>query len=121
MVRRHLPGGTFGKRTALVSALTWQAPAARVLATKPARLRAAAVYALQMWAYVAHYDMPDDDPDWITRRLKIQYPITLDRLLGAGEIPTIRLQHLLGKKGEVRRHDTLLSALHWSWFLVPHG
>jgi membrane-associated phospholipid phosphatase len=121
MVRRHLTRGKFGKRTALVSALTWQAPAALVLATKPSRLRAAAVYALQMWAYVAHYDMPDDDPDWIIRHLKIQYPITCDRLLGAGEIPTIRLQRLLGKKGQVRRHDTLLSALHWSWFLVPHG
>jgi membrane-associated phospholipid phosphatase len=121
MLRRHLTRGQFGKRTALVSALTWQAPAALVLVLPPSRVRAAAVYALQMWAYIAHYDMPDDDPDWINRRLKIQYPITADRLLGAGEIPTIRLQRLLGRPGKVRRHDTLLSALHWSWFFVPHG
>jgi len=121
MVRRHLTGGHFGKRTAVVSALTWLPPVALVVATKPSRLRAAAVYAMQMWAYVAHYDMPDDDPDWINRRLKIQYPITCDRVLGLGEIPTIRLQRSLGRKGQVRRHDTLLSALHWSWFFVPHG
>jgi membrane-associated phospholipid phosphatase len=121
MVRRHITRGRFGKRTAIVSALSWQAPAALVLATRPSQLRAAAVYALQMWAYIAHYDMPDDDPDWIARRLKIQYPITCDRLLGLGEIPTIRLQRRLGRPGEVRLHDTLLSVLHWSWFFVPHG
>ena len=121
MVRRHITRGKFGKRTAVVSAMAWSAPAALVVATRPSRLRAAAVYALQMWSYVAHYDMPDDDPDWINRRLKIQYPITVDRWLGAGEIPTLRLQRALGKKGRVLRHDTALSWLHWSWFFVPHG
>lgn len=121
LVRRHLTRGKFGKRTALVSALAWQAPAALVVATQPSRLRAAGVYAVQMWAYLAHYDMPDDDPDWINRRLKIRYPIVVDRWLGAGEIPTLRLQRSLGNKGRLQRHDTLLSWLHWSWFIVPHG
>ncbi len=121
IVRRHLTRGKVGKRTAVVSALAWQAPAALVLATSPSRLRAAGVYALQMWAYVMHYDMPDDDPDWIARRLKVRYPITVDRFLGRGEIPTVRLQRLLGRTGQVRRHDTALAWLHWSWFIVPHG
>lgn len=120
LLRRHLTGGRFGKRTAVVSALAWQAPASLVVATRPSRLRAAAVYTLQMWAYLAHYDMPDDDPDWIERRLKVRYPITSDRWLGGGQIPTIRLQRALARNG-VGRHDTLLSWLHWSWFLVPHG
>jgi membrane-associated phospholipid phosphatase len=91
-----------------------------MLATRPSRPRAAAVYALQMWAYLAHYDMPDDDPEWINRRLKVRYPIVADRLLGRGEIPTLRLQRALARNG-VGRHDTLLSWLHWSWFIVPHG
>lgn len=121
LLRRHITRGKFGKRTAIVSALAWQAPAALVVATRPSRVRAAAVYALQMWAYLAHYDMPDDDPDWIERRLKVRYPIVADRLLGLGEIPTLRLQRALARKGQVRRHDTLLSWLHWSWFFVPHG
>ena len=81
MVRRHLTGGKIGKRTPIVSAIAWQAPAAFVIATKPSRVRAAMTYALQMWAYVAHYDMPDDDPDWINRRLKIDYPIRIDRAI----------------------------------------
>jgi membrane-associated phospholipid phosphatase len=120
VVRRHITRGKFGKRTAIVSALAWQAPAALTVATRPSRLRGAAVYALQMWAYLAHYDMPDDDPEWIARRLKVRYPIVADRWLGGGEIPTIRLQRALARNG-VGRHDTLLSWLHWSWFIVPHG
>jgi membrane-associated phospholipid phosphatase len=120
VVRRHLTRGKFGKRTAVVSALAWEAPVALMLATRPSRLRAAAVYTLQMWAYLAHYDMPDDDPDWIARRLKVRYPIVTDRLIGGGQIPTIRLQRALARNG-VGRHDTALSWLHWSWFIVPHG
>jgi membrane-associated phospholipid phosphatase len=120
LLRRHLTRGKFGKRTAIVSALAWQTPAALVVATRPSRLRAAAVYALQMWAYLAHYDMPDDDPDWIERRLKVRYPIVTDQFLGGGEIPTLRLQRALATNG-VGRHDTLLAWLHWSWFIVPHG
>jgi membrane-associated phospholipid phosphatase len=121
MLRRHITKGKVGKRTLIVSGLAWQAPLALMLATRPSRRRAAAVYALQMWAYIAHYDMPDDDPDFISRRLRIRYPITLDRLLGGGQIPTVRLQRSLGRKGQVLPHDTLLSWLHWSWFVVPHG
>jgi membrane-associated phospholipid phosphatase len=120
VLRRHLTRGKIGKRTAVVSALAWQAPAALMIATRPSRVRAAAVYTLQMWAYLAHYDMPDDDPDWISRRLKVRYPIVTDRLIGRGQIPTIRLQRALARNG-VGRHDTVLSWLHWSWFLVPHG
>ena len=121
LVRRHVTRGRFGKRTAVVSAVAWQAPLALMLATRQSRLRAAAVYALQMWAYLAHYDMPDDDPDWINRRLKVDYPINFDRLLGLGHVPTVMLQRRLGTPGRVERHDTLLSWLHWSWFIVPHG
>ena len=121
LLRRHITGGKVGKRTLAVSAASWQAPLALMLATKPSRLRAASVYALQMWAYIAHYDMPDDDPELILRRVKVRYPILVDRLIGRGEVPTVRLQRSLGKTGRVERHDLLLSWLHWSWFLVPHG
>jgi membrane-associated phospholipid phosphatase len=108
-------------RAPVVSALTWQAPAALVLATPRTRLRDAGIYALQMWAYYALYDMPDDDPEALQRRLHVDYPIEADRRLGAGEVPTARLQRLLGREGELRPHDFGLSIVHWSWFLVPHG
>lgn len=121
LVRRHFTDGKLGKRSAVVSAVSWQSPLAMALAVPPSRLRAAAIYALQMWAYIAHYDMPDDDEDLMLRRLKVRYPIVADRLIGLGEIPTVRLQRALGAPGRVRRHDTLLSWLHWGWFIVPHG
>jgi PAP2 superfamily len=108
-------------RRPLVSVLAWQAPAALAIATPRSRWRDAGIYALQMWAYFAHYDMPDDDPDELLRRLKVSYPIDADRALAGGTCPTVRLQHALGRPGEVRPHDYALSLVHWSWFLFPHG
>jgi membrane-associated phospholipid phosphatase len=105
----------------VVTALAFQAPAALVVAMPRSRLRDAGVYALQMWAYYAHYDMPDDIPEDLLRRTKADYPIVIDRVLGLGELPTTRLQRALSSPGELRRHDFALSWVHWSWFVVPHG
>jgi membrane-associated phospholipid phosphatase len=108
-------------RAPVVSALSWPAPAALALAAHRTPVRDAGIYALQMWAYFAHFDMPDDDPDALLRRLKVDYPIRCDRVIGLGECPTTRLQRALGRDGHVRLLDYGLSAVHWSWFLVPHG
>jgi membrane-associated phospholipid phosphatase len=105
----------------VVSALTWPAPAALALAAPRTPLRDAGIYALQMWAYFAHFDMPDDDPDALMRRLRVDYPIRVDRALGLGAVPTARLQRALGREGRVGPLEYGLSAVHWSWFLVPHG
>jgi membrane-associated phospholipid phosphatase len=105
----------------VVSLLSWQAPVALALATPRTRLRDASIYALQMWAYYAHYDMPDDDPEALLRRLKIDYPIKADRALAFGTCPTVRIQRALGREGEVLPHDYALSVVHWAWFLVPHS
>ena len=104
-----------------VSALTWPAPAALALAAPRTPLRDAGMYALQMWAYFVHYDMPDDDLDALMRRLRVDYPIRADRALGLGRCPTTRLQHGLGREGHVGLLDYGLSIVHWSWFAVPHG
>jgi membrane-associated phospholipid phosphatase len=108
-------------RPAAVSALSWPAPAALALAAPRTPVRDAAIYGLQMWAYFAHFDMPDDDPDALLQRLKVRYPIRVDRVIGLGTWPTTRLQGALGREGQVRGLDYALSAVHWSWFLVPHG
>ncbi len=105
----------------VVTALSFQAPAALALATPRTRLRDAGIFALQMWAYYAHYDMPDDDLDRLLRRTRVDYPIAIDRLLGRGQLPTARLQRALGAPGHLRPHDLALSLVHWSWFSVPHG
>jgi membrane-associated phospholipid phosphatase len=105
----------------VTAVLAWQAPLALAIARPRTRARDAGIYALQMWAYVASYEMPNDRPEQLARRVKVGYPIAVDRALGLGQAPTIRLQRALGRPGQVRRHDTLLSIVHWSWFLVPHG
>jgi membrane-associated phospholipid phosphatase len=104
----------------VVSVLAWQAPLALVLARPRTPWRDAGVYALQMWAYIAHYEMPNDDPDALLRRLHISYPIRADRWVGRGVAPTVALQRRIGEPGEVRTHDLALSWVHWSWFFVPH-
>jgi PAP2 superfamily len=108
-------------RTPVISLLSWQAPVALALAVPRTRLRDAGIYALQMWAYYAHYDMPDDDPDALLRRLRIDYPIRVDEALAGGVCPTVRIQRALGQEGEVLPHDYALSMVHWTWFFVPHS
>jgi membrane-associated phospholipid phosphatase len=105
----------------VTSALAWQAPIAFAWALPRTRARDAAIYALQMWAYVAHYEMPNDEPDGLLKRVRVKYPIKVDRALGLGTAPTIRLQRALGRPGHVRAHDKFLSGIHWSWFFIPHG
>ncbi len=53
-----------------------------------ARARVAIVCALQMYAYVAAYKMPNDDAAALEARVHVDYPIRADRLLGFGELPT---------------------------------
>ncbi len=83
--------------------------------------RDAAVCVLQMWAYVATYQMPHDDPAALEARVKVDYPARADRLLGLGVAPTVRLQRAFGRPGHFNRVERVLVWSHWIWFVVPHG
>ena len=85
------------------------------------KTRDAVVCVLQMWAYVATYQMPHDDPQALEARVKIDYPARADRLLGLGVAPTVRLQRTFGRPGQFNRVERVLVWSHWSWFIVPHG
>jgi membrane-associated phospholipid phosphatase len=85
------------------------------------RLRDAGMFALQMWMFTMGHELPYDDPDAARRRLRIGYPIRADRLLGAGELPNVRLQKALAGLGRRNALDRALSWVHWAWFLEPHG
>ena len=105
----------------VASALAWQAPFALAIARPRSPGRDAGLYALQMAAYVTHYEMPADDVEELRRRLRVMYPIRADRALGGGELPTVGLQRLLARPGQVRPHDVALAWVHWAWYFVPHG
>jgi len=105
--------------------VAFAAPVGLAVAMRRSRMRDAAVCGLQMWAYLAAYKSPHDDPDAQARRVHLDYPIVADRVLGLGELPTLRLQRSLARRGpqgaEWRALDRALVWTHWMWFMVPHG
>src|SRR3954464_2284596 len=72
----------------VTSVLAWQAPVAFAWALPRTRGRDAAIYALQMWAYVAHYEMPNDEPEALLARVRVRYPIRIETALGLRQPPT---------------------------------
>jgi hypothetical protein len=107
----------------VITAAAAAAPIALAVAVPRSRARDVAVVCLQMNAYVATYEMPHDDPDRLRARVRVRYPIVADRILGAGELPGLRLQRAFARRqGEpLRGVEQVLVWCHWLWFAVPHG
>jgi membrane-associated phospholipid phosphatase len=107
--------------------VAFAAPVALCVVVRRSRTRDVAVCALQMWAYLAAYKTPHDDETGQARRVHIDYPIDVDRALGLGELPTLRLQRALALIDpddglpRWRTLDKVLVWTHWVWFMVPHG
>jgi membrane-associated phospholipid phosphatase len=100
--------------------VAFAAPLGLCVAVPRSRKRDVAVCALQMWAYLAAYKAPHDDEAAQEGRVLVDYPIAIDRVLGLGELPTVRLQRRLAR-GQWRLGDRVLVWAHWVWFMVPHG
>jgi membrane-associated phospholipid phosphatase len=79
------------------------------------------MYALQMWMFTLGHELPYDEPEAARRRLRIHYPIRADKVLGAGELPNVRLQRALAGLGRRNGVDRCLSWVHWTWFFEPHS
>jgi hypothetical protein len=107
--------------------VAFAAPVALCVAVKRSRARDVTVCGLQMWAYLAAYKTPHDDEGAQAERVHIDYPIDVDRALGFGQLPTLRLQRALAKidpddgRPRWRTLDKVLVWAHWAWFAVPHG
>ena len=97
------------------------APLALCVAVKRSRTRDVAVCALNMWAYIAAYEMPHDNPRQLAERARTKYPIVADRVLGLGVLPTVRLQRAFSKPGVINRFERILAGCHWIWFATPHA
>jgi membrane-associated phospholipid phosphatase len=105
---------------AVTAATVVAAPAALAVLRPRSRGRDVALFALQMWAFTIVHELPYDDPERLRGRLKVRYPIAIDRVLGAGELPNVRLQRALSRPGGVTALDRALSVVHWAWFFEPH-
>jgi hypothetical protein len=102
------------------AALAAGPPALAVLRPRT-KLRDAGMYALQMWAFVLGHELPYDIPERAESRLRVGYPIRVDRVLGGGELPNVRLQRALGGLGNRNVINRFLCWVHWSWFFEPHS
>jgi membrane-associated phospholipid phosphatase len=109
----------------VLQSAAFAAPLGLSVAMRRSRTRDVAVCGLQMWAYLAAYKTPHDDPQAQQQRTRFDYPAVADRVLGLGELPTVRLQRALARVGadgaEWRALDRVLVWTHWVWFAVPHG
>jgi membrane-associated phospholipid phosphatase len=105
---------------AAVLGAAWASPVAVCVVLPRGRRRQVAVCALNMWAYLAAYEMPHDHPEALARRARRGYPIAADRVLGLGVLPTVRLQRRFATPGRVNRFERVLVLCHWVWFVVPH-
>lgn len=105
----------------VITATSVAAPVALCVAARRTPARDVGTVLLQMWGYMAHYEMPNDDPEALRARVHIDYPVRLDRILGAGTLPGVRLQRLLSRPGHITRLDKVLVWAHWLWFFFPHG
>jgi hypothetical protein len=96
------------------------APVGMSIAVPRSRKRDVAVYALQMWAYIIVHELPYENPERLERRVRVEYPIKIDRAL-FGSPPTAVLQRVLSHPGEPTLLDYGLVFAHWGWFLQPHS
>lgn len=84
-------------------------------------LRDTFIYASQMWAFITIHELPYDEPERLRARLRIRYPIRIDRAIGRGRLPNARLQRaLMRRDGEITALDRVLTIGHWAWFMEPH-
>jgi hypothetical protein len=79
-----------------------------------------ALFAMQMWAFTVVHELPYDDPDRLRDRLRTRYPIAIDRAIGAGSLPNVRLQRALSRLPRIKAVDRFLTWVHWLWFLEPY-
>ena len=111
--RRRIPAGA-------TVAATVAGPLATSVLWPRSKRRDAVLFAQQMWAFVMLHELPYDDPEKLAARLRTRYPITADRVLGGGQLPTVRLQRTLAGLGRGNLLDRALTWVHWIWFMEPH-
>jgi membrane-associated phospholipid phosphatase len=92
---------------------------ATAAATPRRAWRFAAVGAVYMWTFAVTWTLPYDEPEKLRRRLRIEYPIRIDTVMGLGVPPTLRLQRALRDPPRVTVLDRAVTLAYGSWF-VPH-
>ncbi len=95
-------------------------PLALAVLQPRSKRRDVALYALQMWAFTVAHELPFDDPERLRERLKTRYPIRVDRVIVAGQLPNARLQRAFAGRRGVGVVNKVLTWTHWLWFIEPY-
>ncbi len=109
-----------GLPRALTTAWAFSAPVALAAGFRRSRVRDAAVWAAQMWAYKNAFELPNDREQEHRRRAHLDYPIYVDTHLGLGRPPGQRLQRGLRRRGHLSALDKVLTFFYWTWEAEPH-
>jgi membrane-associated phospholipid phosphatase len=96
-------------------------PVAARVALPAGRLRQYAVFLAQMWGYLRAFELTYAHPETLRRRLRVDYPIALDRIVGAGTLPGVRLQALRADERLARVLDRAMGVVYFSWALERHA
>ncbi|MCA1689952.1 MAG: phosphatase PAP2 family protein [Actinobacteria bacterium] len=92
-----------------------------VAAVAPRRKwRYAVVGAAYMWSFTVTWTLPYERMEKLRGRLRIDYPVRVDTLLGLGVPPTLRLQRALRNPPQVTGLDRVMLLTYGSW-IVPHA
>ena len=112
------------KRARIPAPVTIAACAAGPLAVAVLRPRTGrrdvVLFAMQMWAFIMVHELPYDRPERLRARLRSRYPIVVDRGIGLGRLPNVRLQRALAGMPRVALLNKALTWVHWLWFLEPY-
>jgi membrane-associated phospholipid phosphatase len=105
---------------AALAAVAAGVPAAAI-AVPPRRWRPYGIFMTQMWAYLRGFELAYAEPERLRRRLRIDEPIKVDRLLCRGRTPTERLQAMRARWR--RRHlvDRAAGVVYFAWALERHA
>lgn len=94
-------------------------PLAVAAVMPPGRWRYIAAGAAYMWVFKVTWELPAENPEKLRERLRVDYPIRIDTVLGGGVPPTVRLQRALRTPPRVTVIDKVVCVIYGSWF-VPH-
>ena len=107
-------------RASVTVAVCAAGPLALAVLRPRSHRRDVALFTLQMWAFTMAHELPYDDPAGLRRRLKTRYPISIDRVIGLGRLPNVRLQRALARLPRIGVVNRFLTWVHWLWFLEPY-
>ena len=95
-------------------------PPAAAIGLPRGRPRAYAVFLAQMWAYLRAFELTYAQPEKLRRRVRVDYPIELDRRIGGGAVPTARLQSWSRSSRLGGAVELALGAVYACWAVERH-